>query len=66
LVRAAHRHRLTSRHADPRGEPFQRGRRHDIVYGQAGAKSLAASDPNGAINNADNHEYFAENTPSLN
>jgi hypothetical protein len=38
----------------------------DIVYGQAGAKSLAASDPNGAINNADNHEYFAENTPSLN
>ena len=38
----------------------------DIVYGQAGAKNLAATDPNGAINNADSHEYFAENTPSLN
>ncbi len=38
----------------------------DIVYGQSGAKSLAISDPNGATNNADSHEYFAENTPSLN
>ena len=38
----------------------------DVVYGQSGAKSLAASDPNGALNNADNHEYFAENTPSQN
>ena len=38
----------------------------DIVYGQTGAKNLAATDPNGAVNNADNHEYFAENTPSLN
>ncbi len=38
----------------------------DIVYGQAGAKNLALSDPNGALNNADNHEYFAENTPSQN
>jgi len=38
----------------------------DIVYGQSGAKSLAASDPDGALNNADNHEYFAENTPKLN
>ena len=38
----------------------------DIVYGQAGAKNLASSDPNGALNNADNHEYFAENTPSQN
>lgn len=38
----------------------------DIVYGQSGAKSLALSDPNGALNNADNHEYFAENTPSQN
>lgn len=37
----------------------------DWVYGQSGAKSLAISDPNKAINNADNHEYFAENTPSL-
>ena len=38
----------------------------DVVYGQSGAKSLAANDPNGALNNADNHEYFAENTPSQN
>ena len=38
----------------------------DVVYGQTGAKNLAASDPNGALNNADNHEYFAENTPSQN
>lgn len=38
----------------------------DVVYGQAGAKNLAATDPSGALNNADNHEYFAENTPSQN
>jgi peptidyl-Lys metalloendopeptidase len=37
----------------------------DYVYGQSGAKSLAASDPARALNNADNHEYFAENTPFL-
>jgi len=35
----------------------------DYVYGQSGAKSLAISNPNNAVNNADNHEYFAENTP---
>ncbi|MBN1210283.1 MAG: peptidase M35 [Myxococcaceae bacterium] len=35
----------------------------DWVYGQSGAKSLASSDPTKALNNADNHEYFAENTP---
>lgn len=38
----------------------------DYVYGQSGAKSLAISDPDKAVNNADNHEYFAENAPSLN
>ena len=38
----------------------------DIIYGQSGAKSLASSDPNSALNNADNHEYFAENHPSQN
>ncbi|RDB29715.1 Peptidyl-Lys metalloendopeptidase [Hypsizygus marmoreus] len=37
----------------------------DYVYGQAGAKSLAISNPNNAVFNADNHEYFAENNPSL-
>lgn len=38
---------------------------NDYVYGQSGAKNLAITDPAKAINNADNHEYFAENTPSL-
>jgi peptidyl-Lys metalloendopeptidase len=38
----------------------------DHVYGQSGAKSLAISDPAAAIDNADSHEYFAENTPSQN
>ncbi|HEX5757204.1 MAG TPA: M35 family metallo-endopeptidase, partial [Arenimonas sp.] len=38
----------------------------DHVYGQSGAKSLAISDPNRAVDNADSHEYFAENTPSQN
>ena len=37
----------------------------DHVYGQSGAKSLAISDPAAAIDNADSHEYFAENTPTL-
>lgn len=37
----------------------------DYVYGQSGAMNLAVSDPNKAINNADNHEYFAENNPAL-
>jgi peptidyl-Lys metalloendopeptidase len=37
----------------------------DYVYGQTGAKSLAISNPAQAIDNADNHEYFAENTPEL-
>lgn len=38
----------------------------DVVYGQAGAKNLASTNPDGALNNADNHEYFAENSPSQN
>ena len=37
----------------------------DHVYGQSGCQSLASSKPGNAINNADSHEYFAENTPSL-
>lgn len=35
----------------------------DHVYGQAGAAELARSAPDRAINNADSHEYFGENTP---
>ena len=31
----------------------------DIQYGQTGARNLAATNPNGAVNNADSHEYFA-------
>ena len=38
----------------------------DHVYGQTGAKNLAASSPDQALDNADNHEYFAENTPQQN
>lgn len=37
----------------------------DVVYGQAGARNLADTNPNAAITNADSHEYFAENTPPL-
>ncbi|MEM7358517.1 MAG: M35 family metallo-endopeptidase [Pseudomonadota bacterium] len=37
----------------------------DHVYGQSGARALAINDPNRAFNNADSHEYFAENTPFL-
>ncbi|KAF7311786.1 Peptidyl-Lys metalloendopeptidase [Mycena indigotica] len=36
----------------------------DYAYGQSAAKSLATSNSNRAIANADNHEYFAENNPS--
>jgi peptidyl-Lys metalloendopeptidase len=37
----------------------------DYVYGQTGARALAISDPDKAIMNADNHEYFSENNPYL-
>ncbi|CAE6431441.1 unnamed protein product [Rhizoctonia solani] len=37
----------------------------DWTYGQTNAKSLASSNPTRAIDNADNHEYFAENNPAL-
>ena len=36
----------------------------DWAYGQPAAKSLAISDPAKALDNADSHEYFAENTPA--
>ncbi|WNG17229.1 M35 family metallo-endopeptidase [Cystobacter fuscus] len=38
----------------------------DHAYGQSAAKSLAKSSPTRALDNADNHEYFAENTPAQN
>ena len=37
----------------------------DHVYGQAGAAELAREAPERAINNADSHEYFGENTPAV-
>jgi len=37
----------------------------DWAYGQSAAKALALSDPTKALDNADSHEYFAENTPAL-
>ncbi|MBB3120908.1 M35 family metallo-endopeptidase [Pseudoduganella violacea] len=37
----------------------------DWAYGQSAAASLAISNPSQAIDNADSHEYFGENTPSL-
>jgi peptidyl-Lys metalloendopeptidase len=40
------------------------GGTQDSVYGQADAQSLAISNPDQAIMNADNHEYFAENNPA--
>jgi peptidyl-Lys metalloendopeptidase len=37
----------------------------DHAYGQTACRELALSDPTRALNNADSHEYFAENTPPL-
>lgn len=37
----------------------------DHIYGQPGAQSLADKNPISALDSADNHEYFAENTPFL-
>jgi peptidyl-Lys metalloendopeptidase len=37
----------------------------DWAYGQSAARNLADSNPKRAIDNADSHEYFAENSPSL-
>jgi peptidyl-Lys metalloendopeptidase len=34
----------------------------DHVYGEVGAKDLALNDPAKAVNNADNYEYFAEDS----
>ncbi|HEX6703742.1 MAG TPA: M35 family metallo-endopeptidase [Albitalea sp.] len=37
----------------------------DWAYGQSAAAALAVSDPAKALDNADSHEYFAENNPPL-
>ena len=38
----------------------------DYAYGQTAARNLATSNAANAVFNADNHEYFAENTPFQN
>lgn len=38
----------------------------DHAYGQSAAAALATSNPDQAVDNADSHEYFSENTPALN
>ena len=56
---------LQGRHADPRDEPLYRRRRHERLCLRAVRReNLALTNPNNAVNNADNHEYFAENTPA--
>ncbi|MEK8031955.1 M35 family metallo-endopeptidase [Ideonella sp. DXS29W] len=37
----------------------------DWAYGQTAAANLAKSNPTKAVDNADSHEYFSENTPYL-
>ncbi|KAF8636926.1 hypothetical protein AX17_003177 [Amanita inopinata Kibby_2008] len=37
----------------------------DYTYGQGSCKKLAIDQPDQAVFNADSHEYFAENTPTL-
>jgi peptidyl-Lys metalloendopeptidase len=38
----------------------------DWAYGQTAAHNLANNNPKHAIDNADSHEYFSENTPARN
>jgi peptidyl-Lys metalloendopeptidase len=38
----------------------------DHAYGQTAASNLAVTNPTNAVDNADSHEYFAENTPFQN
>lgn len=39
---------------------------NDYAYGQTAAKNLAIRQPKKAVDNADSHEYFGENTPFQN
>ena len=39
---------------------------NDNAYGQTACKKLAQKNPRKAVDNADSHEYFAENTPFQN
>ncbi|WP_394834976.1 M35 family metallo-endopeptidase [Pendulispora rubella] len=42
------------------------GGTRDQAYGQTACRNLAQNHPNQTTNNADSHEYFAENNPWLN
>lgn len=35
----------------------------DYVYGMEKCKRMARNNPDNAVNNADNYEYFAQNAP---
>ena len=37
----------------------------DLAYGKPRAMALATANATAAINNADSHEYFSENTPFM-
>jgi len=39
---------------------------NDNAYGKTACMNLAQKSPRKAVDNADSHEYFAENTPSMN
>jgi peptidyl-Lys metalloendopeptidase len=39
---------------------------NDYAYGKTAARNLARTNPSRAVRNADNHEYFGENTPAQN
>ncbi|PFH49564.1 hypothetical protein AMATHDRAFT_147437, partial [Amanita thiersii Skay4041] len=41
------------------------GNTQDFAYGQREAKQLAKDDPDSAVMNADSHEYFVENDPTM-
>jgi len=47
-------------------QPISRrtGGTDDIEYGEGDCKALARNKPASAVNNADSHEFFAENTNS--
>ena len=41
------------------------GGTEDYAYGQSSCKFISLLFPNEAVENADSHEYFAENNPAL-
>jgi hypothetical protein len=65
LVRRRDGHGFEGRHARPRDVALQRHRRHQRQrLRQTACKKLAQKNPRKAVDNADSHEYFAENNPA--